>query len=290
MPRVTIAVPVYNEAELLAGSLENLRAQTFTDFEVLIFDNASDDDTPRVAADFAARDPRFQHIRQPHNKGALRNFQESLEAATSPYFMWRACDDRSDNNYLEALVGLLDANPGKALAVGDIVSSDLDGSNARTFVFPNYAGGPTFANRTRLILGARAAWIYGLYRREVLAEWMNAAVRDYGVAWGFDHIVLLSYWFDDLVVGTRATTFRQIKKRIKNAGAPRKPRGPAELDEMIGLRQKFFAVARGIMRQRVSSGPMRRIYDGVLWAYTGKRLFRFRKVFMRQLLRAARPD
>ncbi len=111
MPLITVGVPATTKPSFSRKSLEALRVQTFTDFEVLIFDNASTDTTPEIAATFASRDPRFHHIRQPYNKGEFRNYYEAVQAASSPYFMWRACDDRCDPNYLEELAGLLQSHP-----------------------------------------------------------------------------------------------------------------------------------------------------------------------------------
>ena len=76
MARVGIGVPVYNGGLMLADSLECLRTQSFEDFEVVIGDNASDDETADICADFAARDNRFRHLRRPENLGSLPNFQD----------------------------------------------------------------------------------------------------------------------------------------------------------------------------------------------------------------------
>ena len=290
MAKVTVAVPVYNEANLLAGSLETLRTQSFTDIEVLIFDNASTDATPQVAADFVARDARFRYFRQPENKGALRNYHDALLAASSPYFMWRACDDRCHVNYIETLYALLEQNPAKQLATGDVILSNLDGGRARTFVFPNRAGGPTLRNRTRYILGVRAGWFYGLYRRDAITSRLNAVMQVYPQAWGFDYLVLLPFLFDDLVIGTRATTFQQILKRIKTPGAPRRRRTVKEIDAMIDLRQRFLTEARSVVAKRIYARPARLFYGALLWVHAGKRLFRFRKVIMRKLTRSRQDD
>ena len=71
-PAVSVGVPVYNGARFLQDCLECLRSQTFSDIEVLIFDNASTDGTEAIARDFVARDPRFSYFRQSANKGPVR--------------------------------------------------------------------------------------------------------------------------------------------------------------------------------------------------------------------------
>jgi len=285
MPLISVGVPAYNEAELLAGSLEALRIQTFGDFEVLILDNASTDDTARIAADFAARDSRFHHIRQPFNKGEFRNFHEAVQLATSPYFMWRACDDRSDPNYLEALSKLLNDNPQKDLAVGQVRTMDIDGGRAQLFQFPNLEGGATYLNRARYLLGARAGWYYGLYRRDAILNRMNEVVSAYRNLWGFDYLVLLGFLLDDKVIGTNATTFEQVRKRTSQT--QRKNRTDEERDRLIYLRRRFLEVAHQILAQRVTSPIARKLYAPILFAFTDRKLFKFRRLVWRMMTRPA---
>ena len=99
MVAITIAVPVYNGGDYLAQALEAIRRQSFVDYCVLIFDNASTDDTASIAQDMAARDPRFAYVRQAENRGALANFVDALEAASTPYFVWHAVDDERDRAF-----------------------------------------------------------------------------------------------------------------------------------------------------------------------------------------------
>jgi glycosyltransferase involved in cell wall biosynthesis len=281
MAQITIGVPVFNEAALLGATLENLRTQSFDDFQVLIFDNASTDDTPDVAARFASLDPRFQHVRQPFNKGALNNFDESLRAANSPFFMWRACDDRCDENYLEVLHRELLAHPDRDVAVGNVVSSDFDGGNSRRFESPKFS--QTGSLRTiQAVLGGRPSWIYGLYRREPLTTRMKLVMQDYRDGWGFDHLILLSFLLASKIIGTADTTFYQIKKRIRGPRKVRRsPPAIEEIDRMIVVRQRFFAVGRRMISEEVRSKPERAFYNAVLWYFIGKRVYKFRRIAWR---------
>ena len=112
----------------MAGrSLACLRNQTFRDIEVLIYDNCSEDATGEIAQRFCAEDPRFRYFRQPENKGPKRNFLEVLQAARSPFFMWRAADDTSDLNYIQVLLDLLLAHPDRDLAAPRVVYVFPDG-------------------------------------------------------------------------------------------------------------------------------------------------------------------
>ena len=72
-PMVSSGLPVYNGQATLAASLDSLLAQTFRDFEVIICDNASTDDTPAIAGEYAWRDPRIRYHRSDQNRGAAPN-------------------------------------------------------------------------------------------------------------------------------------------------------------------------------------------------------------------------
>ncbi|MEM6891420.1 MAG: glycosyltransferase family 2 protein, partial [Pseudomonadota bacterium] len=80
-PRLTIGLPVYNGANYLAEAVTSILSQDFEDFELIISDNASDDDTADICRDFAARDKRVRYERQVVNVGAAPNYNLLLPLA-----------------------------------------------------------------------------------------------------------------------------------------------------------------------------------------------------------------
>lgn len=110
-PRISVALPVYNGEDYLAGTIASILAQTFRDFELIISDNASTDRTAAISQEFAARDRRIRYHRQPHNIGAAANFNRSHGLATGEYFKWAAHDDLLEPEYLAKCVAALDAEP-----------------------------------------------------------------------------------------------------------------------------------------------------------------------------------
>jgi glycosyltransferase involved in cell wall biosynthesis len=284
MAAITIGLPVYNEGELLRGSLETLARQTFTDFEVLIYDNASSDTTGEVAQSFAAQDPRFRYFRQSENKGALPNFYDCLLAAKSEYFLWRAADDRSDDNYLDVLHRLLEADASKSLAVGNVLSGDLDGGRQKLTLPPNAQVAAKWSTRITNLRSSHASWIYGLFRRAPLTERMNTVMNVYGYPWGFDHLVLFSFVIDNAVAGSPETTFQQVIKRSRaTRTATDKKRSKPDPALMAELRRKFFAQVREDVRSRERNAVMRARLDAAMWLYTGKRVYKYRKLLSRKL-------
>ncbi|MCT7961886.1 glycosyltransferase family 2 protein [Laspinema sp. D1] len=99
-PKVSIGMPVYNGEPFIREALDSLLAQTFTDFELIISDNASTDGTEAICQEYAAKDKRIRYIRQTENRGAAANFQFVLDEAVGEYFMWAAHDDTWTKDYL----------------------------------------------------------------------------------------------------------------------------------------------------------------------------------------------
>ena len=78
-PRVSIGMPVYNEQLHLEQALQSLLSQSFTDFELIISDNASTDRTGEICLTYAAKDARVQYSRLKTNLGALANFNRVIQ-------------------------------------------------------------------------------------------------------------------------------------------------------------------------------------------------------------------
>jgi glycosyltransferase involved in cell wall biosynthesis len=110
-PRVSIGIPVYNGEAVLGRALDSLLAQTFTDFEIVVADNASEDGTQALCEDYARRDPRVRYFRNETNLGQIANFNRAFELSRGAYFRWAGCNDWWDARYLERCCDALDGCP-----------------------------------------------------------------------------------------------------------------------------------------------------------------------------------
>lgn len=119
-PTVTLGVPVYNGATFLDAALESIHRQTFRDFEVIVSDNASTDETPRIVEGWVGRDERFQSFRQSANIGAAANFNAVLEPARGRFFKWVADDDLHEPTFLARCVERLDMERDAVVAHTDV--------------------------------------------------------------------------------------------------------------------------------------------------------------------------
>jgi len=133
VPKVSIGLPVYNGEPYLTGALAAISAQTFTDYELVICDNASTDRTEEICRELASRDPRVRYIRHPENIGVNRNFNRVFELSRAPYFHWAASDDLCAPELLERLVGVLDARPEVVLSYARTREIDAGGGTLREY-------------------------------------------------------------------------------------------------------------------------------------------------------------
>ncbi len=287
MAAITVGVPVYNGAAHLAQSLDCVLGQTFQDLEVLVFDNASTDDTADIVARYAERDPRVRYHRQPRNKGAVPNFGDLARAATSPYFLWRAADDLSDPNYIEALHRLLEAHPDKQLAVGRVVETFYGGEIRRMDILPETSGRDGWTDRLKIMFGAHATAIYGLYRTPPLVKAMTRIADRYGdPPWGWDFLTLLPFFLDGAVIQTDATTLEFVRPGPpRQKGRRRGPRQEMDFDAMLGARARFLAIAREFSDERHPSGFGWLFSRLIVWAYAGKRVYKVKRIVRRSVNR-----
>lgn len=127
-PTLSIGVPVHNEGSRLRPTLESLLAQDFSDFELIISDNASTDDTEAVCAEYVARDPRVRYYRNEANQGAIANFNRVFELSRGKYFMWAGGHDLWSTGMTSACVKVLEHDPMVVLCCPAKTKIDLDGN------------------------------------------------------------------------------------------------------------------------------------------------------------------
>ena len=115
-PRLSIGIPVYNGKEFVGELLESLRVQTFQDFEIIVCDNASTDNTQEICLQHANSDPRIRYYRNQANLGSNLNHNKVFSLCHAPLFKWAAHDDLYVASFLEKCVKVLDENPDVVVA------------------------------------------------------------------------------------------------------------------------------------------------------------------------------
>src|SRR5687767_10562470 len=116
MPQVSILIPSYNHGRFLRTCLATVRAQTFTDWDAIVVDDGSTDDSVVIAEQLGADDPRIKVYQNPQNLGTYGTEQAALEKSESPYVAVLNSDDLWHPKKLEAQVAQLEADPSLPLS------------------------------------------------------------------------------------------------------------------------------------------------------------------------------
>jgi glycosyltransferase involved in cell wall biosynthesis len=125
---ISVIVPTYNGARFLAATLASVRAQTRTDWEMVIVDDGSSDTTPEIASEAARKDERIRVVRQ-ENRGiaGARNRGWAESEARTPFVLFLDQDDLLEPDALERLAAAAGGDTAGVGAHGLITVMDADG-------------------------------------------------------------------------------------------------------------------------------------------------------------------
>jgi len=179
-PTISIGLPVYNGAVYLRQALDSLLAQTYSNLELIIGDNASSDETESICREYVSRDARVNYYRHAENLGAMENFLFVFKQAKGKFFMWAAHDDLWDRDWIERLYEVVSTETA-VMAYGQVRTIDDTGrpmrhpANGRSFRFNQENG---LLRRLTYFLEyeglGKANPIYGLYRRRDVVKGLAA--------------------------------------------------------------------------------------------------------------------
>ena len=111
-PLVSIVLPTYNGSRYLAGSVESCLAQTYQNWELVIVDDASDDDTPAIIEELAAKDARIRWVRHDENRMLPAALNTGFGMTHGELLSWTSDDNHYRPQALDTLVSFLTKNKG----------------------------------------------------------------------------------------------------------------------------------------------------------------------------------
>ena len=128
MPLVSVVMPVYNSELYLGEAIESVLSQTFTDFELVIVDDGSEDNSAEIIRSYAARDDRIRFVQLAVNAGETGARSAGLAVARGEYVTAQDSDDISLPERLQKQVRILQAQPdvGAAGVFIRVVTEDLE--------------------------------------------------------------------------------------------------------------------------------------------------------------------
>ena len=179
MPRVSIGLPVFNGENFLEKTLDSILTQTYQDFELIISDNASADNTPRICREYVAKDSRIRYYRNERNIGASNNFNCVFKLSSGEYFKWVAHDDVLAPDYLLKCVNVLDCDSSIVLCHSKTSCIDENGVLVSTYEFgKRISSEKTYERFGQLISFNHPIWaIFGVMRASALR--MTPLMKNY---------------------------------------------------------------------------------------------------------------
>lgn len=175
-PTLSIGLAVRNGRQIVARCIESILAQDFSDFELVISDNVSDDGTVELLEKYAQADRRIRINVNPTNIGSHENMRRTLDLSRGSLFRWISADDWLEPGCLSACVRALQDHP-EAIGVTTWFNVHTPGQPPR---YEEYGGEfPSSPDPVRRF--ERMLWffhagdaiydpIYGMYRREKLVR------------------------------------------------------------------------------------------------------------------------
>jgi len=134
MPLVSVCIPTYNGASYLEACLDSVLAQTFFDFEVLIVDDQSADQSYQIAQAYASRDSRIKVVRNKHNLGLVRNWNQCALLAQGEWIKFLFQDDILEPNCIEKMLAVCDQDTSMVVCKRNIIFEDDSKELKETFL------------------------------------------------------------------------------------------------------------------------------------------------------------
>jgi glycosyltransferase involved in cell wall biosynthesis len=219
-PRVSIVMGTYNRAGLLGRAIEALRRQTFTDWELIVADDASVDDTPATIRAWAEREPRIVSLRNEVNEGISRNYNNALRAARGEFVAMLDDDDVwCVDDKLERQVAFLENHPDHVGCGGGLIVINPQAEELDRYLKPE----TDEQIRRSMLFSNPMANSTTLFRREAGRQvgWYDASMRYSGDRDFWMKLALIGklHNFQEYLgyytIGTNNTSIAHIKPHLK---------------------------------------------------------------------------
>ncbi len=127
-PRVSILMPAYNVGEYIIEAIDSVRKQLFTDWELIVLNDGSSDNTLEIAQAMAGEEPRIRVYSNPGNLGMLKAWNRGIELCEAPYFVKLDADDTWHPEMLTEAVRVLEKYPEVGLVFTRFINIDGHGN------------------------------------------------------------------------------------------------------------------------------------------------------------------
>jgi glycosyltransferase involved in cell wall biosynthesis len=274
-PKLSVCMPTYNYARYLPEAIQSVLMQTFTDFELIIIDDCSRDNSAAIIADYARQDRRIVARINDRNIGMVANWNRSLAAAQGEYIKFLFGDDAlADRSALEKMAAALGTDDGVSLVAA--ARRVVDETSRTVKVISTYRGGASRPGRDII--------------RDCIVEQKNRIGEPSAVLFrkkhaerGFDpryrQIVDMEMWFHILEQGSFAYIPEPlISFRIHSLQQTRRnDLNPVLIDEPFLLLEEYS------LKPYLKLGWIKREYMRYLPVYSAWKLYKKHKKISRHI-------
>jgi glycosyltransferase involved in cell wall biosynthesis len=237
-PKVSVLIPTYNYARYLPEAIESVLEQDFQDFELLIGDDCSTDNSAEVIARYAAKDERIRFKIHSANLGMVQNWNWCLSQARGEFIKFIFGDDKLFSpTAIGKMVALMESNP--AISLVSTASSVIDARSAAIETRNNFQPGIRDGKKVVVQCLERPANLVGeptlvMFRKQQAARGFDTRYRQ---------LADLEMWFHLLekgkfgYLGEPLCAFRRHESQQTNAN---RKSGKTE-DESLWLLEEYFA-------------------------------------------------
>jgi glycosyltransferase involved in cell wall biosynthesis len=206
-PLITTVIPTYRRPNMLRRAIRSVLDQTYPNFRICIYDNASNDETAEVVKTLASHDSRIRYHCHPENIGAQDNFVFGLSQVDTPLVHLISDDDYLLPGFFSHATSALQMNPGAAFFSGGMLSADTDGQ-VRGFL--RYGSDADQAYRPpelfQLLAPYTRTWTSALFRREAL-ESLGGLKIETGYSFSIDLILRSATRFEAVLSDSPCAVF-----------------------------------------------------------------------------------
>lgn len=177
MPTVSVIIPTYNRSWGLIRAVDKVLSQTFQDFELIIVDDFSQDDTPQVIQ--TLQDPRIKYFRQSHNVGVAQNWGTGLKLAQGEFVTFLMDDDFYQSDFLENRIQFLKADKNLCVVFSSYILCDQEGQPLLERI-PALQHKTKLSSETLLKSILNQSWFIGasMYRKQAVVDLWELTKKD----------------------------------------------------------------------------------------------------------------
>lgn len=224
-PLVSVVLPSYNGARYLREAADSVLRQTWENWELILVDDASTDDTAAIAAEYVKRDPRIRTLRNPTNRKLPGSLNRGFEEAKGELLTWTSDDNRYRPDALAAMAGYLEQRPEVDVVYSGYTTIDEAGAETgpgraaplEELPFRNVVGA-CFLYR-RHVHAALGGYAEDLFLVEDYDFWLRASAQ-FRIA-RLERDLYLYRYHDASLTSRREAEIRRAKERCLRENLPR---------------------------------------------------------------------